>query len=222
MLPKNQNTPNLKTVAERVGLAPCSVSSVLNNAPAARAIPQATKDRIFRAAAELNYRPNFWARSLRTKRTRMVAVVAPDIGLPATARVIAAAQERLHRKGYLLVLARLDSSDSTQPCTHFQQTGIEGVIAIDATLSQAPDCPVAAVDLTGLAFSDSSESSVQAWLCELGKSAAESITQQIESKSTPQHRKVEPKMPLAYFDRTSAVREALPANAAARNDLATW
>lgn len=222
MSQKNQNTPSLKTVAERVGLAPCSVSSVLNNAPAARAIPQATKDRVFRAAAELNYRPNLWARSLRTKRTRMVAVVAPDIGLPAAARVIAAAQERLHRKGYLLVLARLDSSDATQPYAQFQQTGIEGVIAIDATLSPTPGFPVVAVDLTCVAFSDSSESSVQAWLCELGRSAAESITQQIENKSAPQHIKVEPKMPSAYFARTSAVREALPANAAARDDLATW
>jgi DNA-binding LacI/PurR family transcriptional regulator len=39
------------------------------------AIPQRTKDRVFRAAAELNYRPNLWARSLRTKRTRMVAAI---------------------------------------------------------------------------------------------------------------------------------------------------
>ena len=95
MSPRKQTAPNLRAVAERVGLAPCSVSSVLNNAPAARAIPQSTKERIFQAAAELNYRPNFWARSLRTKRTRMVAAITPDFGYPAAARVIAAAQERL-------------------------------------------------------------------------------------------------------------------------------
>ena len=53
----------LKTVAERVGLAPCSVSAILNNTEASRAIPQRTKDRVYRAASELNYRPNYWARS---------------------------------------------------------------------------------------------------------------------------------------------------------------
>ena len=41
---------NLKTVAARVGLAPCSVSAILNDTKAARAIPQKTKDRVYRAA----------------------------------------------------------------------------------------------------------------------------------------------------------------------------
>jgi len=36
-------TVTLRTVAEKVGLAPCSVSAVLNNSPAAVAIPQRTK-----------------------------------------------------------------------------------------------------------------------------------------------------------------------------------
>ena len=85
----------LKSVAERAGLAPCSVSAVLNNTPASRSIPQTTKERILRAAAELNYRPNLWARSLRTKRTRMVAVVSRDFGHPAVAKVLAAAHATL-------------------------------------------------------------------------------------------------------------------------------
>src|SRR5689334_16620619 len=106
MSPRRETAPNLRAAAEKVGLAPCSVSSVLNNAPAAQAIPQSTKERIFKAAAELNYRPNFWARSLRTKRTRMVAAISRDFGCPAAARVVAAAQEGLQRRGYLLVLVR--------------------------------------------------------------------------------------------------------------------
>ena len=84
---------NLRTVANRVGLAPCSVSAVLNDTPAAKAIPQATKDRVFRAAAELNYRPNLWARSLRTKRTRMVAAVTADFGRRRVAEVVAGARK---------------------------------------------------------------------------------------------------------------------------------
>jgi transcriptional regulator with XRE-family HTH domain len=191
---RKQTAPNLRTVAERVGLAPCSVSSVLNNAPAARAIPQATKERIFQAAAELNYRPNFWARSLRTKRTRMVAAIAPDFGHPAVARVIAAAQERLQRQGYLLVLARLDSADTSYAHAQFQQRGIEGVIAVEAALLQQVDLPVAAVDLTGLAPSDFPEESVQSWLSELGISAAESIMRHIETGASPDSLPVEPKI----------------------------
>src|ERR1700733_1936312 len=95
---------SLRTVAERVGLAPCSVSAVLNNTPASSGIPQRTKERVFRAAGELNYRPNLWARSLRTKRTRVVAAITSDIGRTPVARVVAGVQKLLHRRGYLVGL----------------------------------------------------------------------------------------------------------------------
>ncbi|MGC2450348.1 MAG: LacI family DNA-binding transcriptional regulator [Candidatus Sulfotelmatobacter sp.] len=217
---ETQTTPNLRTVADRVGLAPCSVSSVLNNAPAARAIPQATKDRIFQAAAELNYRPNLWARSLRTKRTRMVAVVAPDFGLPTAARVVAAAQERLHREGYLLVLARLDSADSTPAQTYFQQRGIEGVIAIDSTISRIPELPTAAIDLTALTYSTTSDDSAESWLSALGRSAADSVISQIESKTPVEPKRAEPKRPATYLG--SASMHRLGGDEGMQNHFATY
>ena len=132
MLPEKKAV-NLKTVAARVGLAPCSVSAILNDTEAARAIPQKTKDRVYRAAAELNYRPNILARSLRTKRTRMVAVVAPCLGRSGVAQVVAAIQRRLHQSGYLLVLATYDVSDRQDLCVHFQQRGIEASSRLTAT-----------------------------------------------------------------------------------------
>src|SRR5436305_10239792 len=70
----------LKAVAERVGLAPGTVSAVLNNAPSARSIPEHTRQRIQAAAQELNYRPNFLARSLRKKRTYTVGLILEEIG----------------------------------------------------------------------------------------------------------------------------------------------
>lgn len=201
---RKQTAPNLRAVAERVGLAPCSVSSVLNDAPAARAIPQTTKERIFRAAAELNYRPNIWARSLRTKRTRMVAAITPDFGCPTAARVVAAAQERLQRRGYLLVLAHPDSADVTLMHTQFHQRGIEGVIAIDAILPEQLDLPVAAVDLSGVAPSDLAEGSVQSWLSDLGVSAAESVMRNIETGASPGPLTVEPKIRPSWVGLTNS------------------
>jgi DNA-binding LacI/PurR family transcriptional regulator len=124
---------SLRTVAERVGLAPCSVSAVLNNTPASWAIPQRTKERVFRAAGKLNYRPNLWARSLRTKRTRLVAAITSDIGRAPVARVVAGVQSFLQRRGYMLALGAFDCASewNTIP-VQLQQRGIEGVIAIDA------------------------------------------------------------------------------------------
>lgn len=195
---------SLKTVAERVGLAPCSVSAVLNETPASRTIPQATKDRIFRAAAELNYRPNFWARSLRTKRTRMIAVVTPDFGRAAVARVVAAAQNRLHRAGYLLVLTASNTAETSHNPGYFEQRGIEGLIAIDATLPAEVDLAVASVDLSYLPSSELVGGGIQSWLLDLGISAAETVMREIETGKPARQISVEPKLPSGYFNLTGA------------------
>ena len=143
-LPK-KDVVNLKAVAAKVGLAPCSVSATLNDTQAARAIPQATKDRVYRVAGELNYRPNLTARSLRTQRTRMVAILAPGLSRSAVARVVAAAQRRLHESGYMLVLAACDDGD--RMWAQFRQRGIEGVISIEANVPPQLNLPVTSVEL---------------------------------------------------------------------------
>ena len=199
MLPQNKPA-NLRTVAEQVGLAPCSVSAILNNTPASQAIPQSTKDRVFRAAAELNYRPNPWARSLRTKRTGMITVITADFGRAAVARVVAGLQSRLNRSGYLLVLGAADSADSIHSCAQFMQHGIEGVVAIDAAVPRQLDIPVAYVDLAYLGSDEPLSRDTQAWLSELGAAAADTIIRQIETGTASKRTKVEPKFSPAYFD----------------------
>jgi DNA-binding LacI/PurR family transcriptional regulator len=72
---KKPERVTLKTVAERVGLAPGTVSLVLNQAPGSESIPQRTKDRVFAAARALKYQPNPLARALRTQQGP-----APNIG----------------------------------------------------------------------------------------------------------------------------------------------
>lgn len=192
---------SLRTVAERVGLAPCSVSAVLNNTPASWAIPQRTKERVFRAAGELNYRPNLWARSLRTKRTRLVAAVTSDIGRAPVARVVAGVQSHLHRRGYLLVLGVSDCASewNTIP-VQLQQRGIEGVISIDAILPQELQLPVASVDLEYMTFPEPLADEMQTWLSELGESAAETVLRQIEKESVPRRMKVVPALASACFE----------------------
>ena len=197
MLPEKKPV-NLKAVAARVGLAPCSVSAILNDTEAARAIPQKTKDRVYRAAAELNYRPNILARSLRTKRTRMVAVVAPGLGQPGVAHVVAAVQRRLHQSGYLLVLATYDGGDPRHLCAQFQQRGIEGIISIDANVPAQMNMPVTSVDLdyrTSSAVSGQTE----VWLPEIGDAAAETIMRQIENEGSSRTLRIQA-MPPAYVD----------------------
>lgn len=191
----------LRTVAERVGLAPCSVSAVLNNTPASWAIPQRTKDRVFRAAAQLDYRPNLSARSLRTKRTHMIAVVSTDCGQPSVARAIAGMESSLRKKGYLLILAAFDGdSDWTRISVELQQRGIEGVIAVGMSQPQDVEMPVVSVDLGYLASREPLAEEMSGWLAELGGSAVDAVLRMIESKAAPRKATIVPKFPPAFVN----------------------
>lgn len=204
-MPDTKNPVNLRTVAQKVGLAPCSVSAILNDTAAAKAIPQSTKNRVFRAAEELNYRPNFWARSLRTKRTRMVAAVAHDFGCATVAQVVAGVQNRLHEKGYLLALGTLDVAGGTLSA-QFQQRGIEGVVAINQPVPRQFDLPIASVELGHARSSEFMQDEVRSSLAEMGKSAADMIIWQIENRSTSRRLTVKPHFQPAYFQSTSALQ----------------
>jgi hypothetical protein len=190
----------LRTVADRVGLAPCSVSAILNDTPASKAIPQHTKNRVLRAVAELNYRPNLWARSLRTKRTRLIAAITSDIGMAAVARVLAGVQTRLHRRGYMLVLGAMERTAGWNNISvQLQQQGIEGIVAIDAVLPAELTLPMASVDLDSVTLIEPLADEIRMWLSELGESAAENVLWQIEKGTVPGRMKIAPKLPSKYF-----------------------
>ncbi|MDO4899698.1 LacI family DNA-binding transcriptional regulator [Actinomyces sp.] len=71
--------PTLADVAEVAGVSLTTVSRVLNNRGY---LSQATKDRVARAVAQLNYRPNQVARALHGKSTNIVGVIVPTVALP--------------------------------------------------------------------------------------------------------------------------------------------
>ena len=70
---------NLKTLAALLQLSQTTISLVLNDSPAAKSIPANTRERVFAAARKFNYRPNYFARSLRQSRSMSIAVLAPDL-----------------------------------------------------------------------------------------------------------------------------------------------
>lgn len=137
----------LKAVAEHVGLSPGTVSAVLNDAPSARAIPEQTKARIHAAARELNYRPNFFARTLRRKRTFTIGVIAEEIGDAYSSGVISGVEACLRQKNYffLTVVHRHDPALLRQYADLLIERGVEGFIAVDMQLEIPPALPTVVV-----------------------------------------------------------------------------
>ena len=94
----------IRDVAKESGFSSTTVSIVLNNAPLARYIPAATKKRIEKAAKKLGYRPNLFARSLRSKRSSTVGVMVLDMTDPYCTLVLRGIENSLYQSSYLPIL----------------------------------------------------------------------------------------------------------------------
>src|ERR1700745_731381 len=94
----------IRDVAKESGFSSTTVSIVLNNAPLARYIPPATKKKIERAAEKLGYRPNQFARSLRSKRSHTVGVMVFDMTDPFCTMILRGIENTLYQASYLPIL----------------------------------------------------------------------------------------------------------------------
>ena len=92
-------------LAEYLELSQTTVSLVLNSSPSARSIPQETRNRVKEAAKRLNYRPNYFARSLRQSRSMSVGVLAPDLSEGYFTRVMSGVVEELTSAHYFYFTA---------------------------------------------------------------------------------------------------------------------
>jgi LacI family transcriptional regulator len=145
--PRNEGKVTLKTVAEQLGLTPGTVSAALNNSAAARSIPAHTKNRIIEAAQALNYRPNFFARTLRLKRTYTIGVIAEEIGDAYGSMVISGIEEYLRKNNYffLTVIHRHDPKLLQTYAQMLLTRGVEGFITTDTSLTENLALPTVAV-----------------------------------------------------------------------------
>src|SRR6059036_3224263 len=94
----------IRDVAKASGFSSTTVSIVLNNAPLARYIPDSTKKKIEGAANKLGYRPNLFARSLRSRRSHAVGVMVFDMTDPFCTLVLRGIENSLYQASYLPIL----------------------------------------------------------------------------------------------------------------------
>jgi DNA-binding LacI/PurR family transcriptional regulator len=94
----------IRDVAKESGFSPTTVSFVLNNAPLARYITAASKNRIEQVAKKLGYRPNLFARSLRSKRSHTVGVMVFDMTDPYCTLILRGIENSLYQSPYLPIL----------------------------------------------------------------------------------------------------------------------
>ncbi len=103
----------LKDVAREAGVHPATASRALN--PETRLlVSENTAGRVLAAAAELGYRPNTVARSLRTRRSHTVGVLIPDLNNPLFPPIVRGLEDRLEADGYVALIGNTDGDDARE------------------------------------------------------------------------------------------------------------
>ena len=150
--PALQNeTPNkpisLRTLGEYLDLSPATISLVLNNAPGVRSIPQETRDRVMAAAKKFDYRPSFYARSLRGQRSFLIGVLVPELSDGYSVHILDGMEEILMEEGYFyLTASHRRKADLIEEYPRLlMDRSVEGFLVIDTALQHGLPLPAIAV-----------------------------------------------------------------------------
>jgi DNA-binding LacI/PurR family transcriptional regulator len=130
----------LKDVARHAGVSITTVSQVVNNSTGGNIrISQETRDRVWQAVQALGYTPNASARSLRTRKTNLLAVLVPDIANPFYPQLIRGIQDVASEHGYDLLV--YDADDRPEREKTFVEAilrrQVEGVAMVPFYLGRA-------------------------------------------------------------------------------------
>lgn len=92
----------LQDIARKAGVGAGTVSRVLNNHPY---VKEETRERVLKAMEELDYRPSFSARYLRTQRSRLIGFLTDEVATtPYAGDMIRGAQESAWEYDYILLV----------------------------------------------------------------------------------------------------------------------
>ena len=101
----------LKDIAQDLGLSVVTISKVLRDHPD---IGATTRKRVLKRMKELNYQPNFAARSLITGKTWTIGLVVPDLLHPFFAQIAKDISVEVRKKGYSLFISSSDEDPALE------------------------------------------------------------------------------------------------------------
>ncbi|MCC3270118.1 LacI family DNA-binding transcriptional regulator [Arthrobacter gengyunqii] len=120
----------LADVARRAGLSSSAASMILNGRPDTR-LSKDAHDRVNRAAAELGYRPNVAARSLRMDKTQTIGFVSDTVATTRFASgLIKGALAAAERAGHVILLAETggDHARETEAIAALLDRQVDGIV----------------------------------------------------------------------------------------------
>ncbi|SFI18908.1 transcriptional regulator, LacI family [Tindallia magadiensis] len=123
----------IKDIAKKAGVSITTVSQVLNRKEIG--IKKETKERILRIAEELDYKPNYLARGLITKKTNTLGLIIPDITNPFFPQVVRAIEDTGNHRNYNIILCNTDNNQEKEKLylEILQKKYVDGIILTSST-----------------------------------------------------------------------------------------
>jgi DNA-binding LacI/PurR family transcriptional regulator len=118
-------------------LAQVSQSAVSRTYTPGASVSSVTRARVLDAAKKLGYRPNAIARSLITKRSRIIGVVMSQLDNQFYPVVLEKLSQRLRRDGYHVLLFISDRRESDSVLAEILQYQVDGIVMASTVLSSA-------------------------------------------------------------------------------------
>ena len=152
----------ISDVARLAGVSTATVSHTINNT---RYVSAETKDKVYKAIAELGYTPDASARSFRTGKKKTVGFIVPDISNKFFGTMIESVENYLSAHGYHLIIANTkEDADREETNIRLLSAGLVDGLLIASTMEDfdrfnaliPADFPVVLVDRTFEAKSYSS------------------------------------------------------------------
>ena len=97
----------LKDIANTLGISVTTVSKALKDYPD---VSKKTRKLVRETAATLNYKPNSFAVNLRTKQSKTIGLIIPEIVHHFFSNVIKGIVSQAEKKGYLVIILQSNES----------------------------------------------------------------------------------------------------------------
>jgi LacI family transcriptional regulator len=139
----------IKDVAARAGVAVGTVSRVLNEHPSVTADVRA---RVKAVIEELGYRPDPFARSMRSKISRLIGIVIPDLTNPFFAELVQCAERAATDRGHNVIFMTSfdDAAKEADRLAQLAGRKVDGIIIVPSngphTIKAPKGLPLITVD----------------------------------------------------------------------------
>ena len=148
----NNKHLTIRDIAAMANVSVATVSRVINDTGT---VKEETRQRVLQAMADHNYKPNSVARSLSTRKSKLLGCVLPDISNPFFSAVFLAAEIRALERGYNLLLSNTMNNAEVESTLlqSLYERQVEGLFLLGGRVNESQPPPAQVAEVVEIAQS---------------------------------------------------------------------